>query len=244
MRLSRRSSLLLRLGAGFTLAFIYIPLIVIVIYAFSSARTFEWPPPGLTLEWFDKAFDNTGARDAFLYSLKTGLAGDGDRAGARHARLDGGRPLPLLRPRDDLVPGDPADRPAGHRHRHRAQLDLHPDPRDRPRPVHDRRRPRHLLHRRRLQQRDRPAAAAVRARSRRRRPTSAPAPGRPSGSSRSRTCARRWSPARCWPSRSPSTRSSSPRSPSAPATRRCRSGSSATSRGPTSCRSSTRSRCS
>ena len=72
MRLSRGSQLLLRLGTGFTLAFIYVPLIVIVIYAFSEARTFAWPPPGLTLDWFDKAIDNQGARDALLYSLKAG----------------------------------------------------------------------------------------------------------------------------------------------------------------------------
>jgi putative spermidine/putrescine transport system permease protein len=73
MRLSGRSRLLLRLGTGLTLAFIYIPLIVVVIYAFSTARTFVWPPPGLTLDWFDKALENEGARDALLYSLKTGL---------------------------------------------------------------------------------------------------------------------------------------------------------------------------
>ena len=49
MRLSRRAhSLLLRLGVGVTLAFIYIPLIVIAIYAFNSANILEWPPPGLT----------------------------------------------------------------------------------------------------------------------------------------------------------------------------------------------------
>ena len=71
MRLSRGSQILLRLGTGFTLAFIYVPLIVVVIYAFSEARTFTWPPPGLTLDWFDKAIDNPGARDAFLYSILT-----------------------------------------------------------------------------------------------------------------------------------------------------------------------------
>jgi putative spermidine/putrescine transport system permease protein len=73
MRLSSRSALLLRLGAGFTLAFIYVPLIVIVIYAFSESRAFDWPPPGYTFDWFTKAFENTGARDAFWYSVKTGL---------------------------------------------------------------------------------------------------------------------------------------------------------------------------
>ena len=70
MRLSDRSELLLRIGAGVTLAFIYIPLLVIVIYAFSSARTFEWPPPSLTTHWFSEAIDNSGARTAFFNSLK------------------------------------------------------------------------------------------------------------------------------------------------------------------------------
>src|ERR671925_1123018 len=73
MRLSRRSSLLLRLGTGFTLAFIYLPLVLITIYAFSKARTFVWPPPALTFDWFDRAFSNEGARDALFFSAKTGL---------------------------------------------------------------------------------------------------------------------------------------------------------------------------
>ena len=72
MRLSRGAERLLKLGAGATLAFIYVPLVVIAIYAFSTATTYEWPPPGLTTEWFGKAFDNTGARDAFLLSLQAG----------------------------------------------------------------------------------------------------------------------------------------------------------------------------
>jgi putative spermidine/putrescine transport system permease protein len=73
MRLSRRSQNLLRIGTGITLSFIYVPLIVIVIYAFSEARTFTWPPPGFTLEWFDLALDNQGARDALWYSVKAGI---------------------------------------------------------------------------------------------------------------------------------------------------------------------------
>ncbi len=73
MRLSRRTDILLRVGVGLTLAFIYVPLMVIGIYAFSSATTLEWPPPGFTLEWFEKAFENAGARDAFLTSVKVGL---------------------------------------------------------------------------------------------------------------------------------------------------------------------------
>jgi len=73
MRLSRNSQTLLRLGVGITLAFIYIPLIVIAIYAFNASTTQEWPPPGLTLDWFSKAFDNQGARDALWTSVRVGL---------------------------------------------------------------------------------------------------------------------------------------------------------------------------
>jgi putative spermidine/putrescine transport system permease protein len=73
MRMSTRTTYLLRAAVALTLAFIYIPLIVIGMYAFSSATTLKWPPPGFTLEWFGKAFDNPGARDAFLTSIKVGL---------------------------------------------------------------------------------------------------------------------------------------------------------------------------
>jgi putative spermidine/putrescine transport system permease protein len=74
MRLSRRSALLLRLAVGAGLAFIYVPLIVIAIYAFNSSNILEWPPPGLTLDWFPKAIENEFARDAFVTTLKAGAA--------------------------------------------------------------------------------------------------------------------------------------------------------------------------
>jgi putative spermidine/putrescine transport system permease protein len=73
MRLSRRSTILLRVAVGVGLAFIYIPLIVLGIYAFNESRILEWPPPGLTLDWFPKAIEST-ARDAFWTSIKAGLA--------------------------------------------------------------------------------------------------------------------------------------------------------------------------
>lgn len=74
MRLSKRSALLLRLAVGVGLAFIYIPLIVVAIYAFNSSNILEWPPPGLTLDWFPKAIENEFAREAFVTTLKAGAA--------------------------------------------------------------------------------------------------------------------------------------------------------------------------
>src|SRR6185503_20234328 len=70
MHISGGMRWVLRLGTAVTLAFIYIPLIVIVIYAFNESRSQAWPIDGVTLEWFDKAFNNPGVRDAFWTSLK------------------------------------------------------------------------------------------------------------------------------------------------------------------------------
>ncbi len=74
MRLSKRSRILLRLAVWAGLAFIYIPLIVIVIYAFNSSKILIWPPPGWTTHWFSQAFKNEAAREAFVTSIKAGVA--------------------------------------------------------------------------------------------------------------------------------------------------------------------------
>jgi putative spermidine/putrescine transport system permease protein len=73
MELGRGARWLLRLGTGLTLAFLYAPLVVIALYAFNSRRTLRWPIPGLTFEWFDKAFHNPGVREALWTSIKAGL---------------------------------------------------------------------------------------------------------------------------------------------------------------------------
>jgi putative spermidine/putrescine transport system permease protein len=72
MRLSPATRHLLRVGVFITLAFIYIPLIVIAIYAFNGGNSLAWPPPSLTTEWFSQAIDNQGARDALRTSLEVG----------------------------------------------------------------------------------------------------------------------------------------------------------------------------
>jgi putative spermidine/putrescine transport system permease protein len=55
--MNARPSLGLKFGAGAGLAFIYIPLAFIVLYAFTSEdRSFQFPPPGYTLRWFGVAW--------------------------------------------------------------------------------------------------------------------------------------------------------------------------------------------
>jgi putative spermidine/putrescine transport system permease protein len=57
---------------GITLAFIYIPLIVIAIYAFNKGITLKWPPESLSTKWFGEAIDNQDVKDAFVNSLRVG----------------------------------------------------------------------------------------------------------------------------------------------------------------------------
>jgi putative spermidine/putrescine transport system permease protein len=73
MHVSPGTRWFLRIGTAVTLAFIYIPLIVIFIYAFNESRSQAWPIDGLTLEWFDRAVNNPGVRDALWTSLKAAL---------------------------------------------------------------------------------------------------------------------------------------------------------------------------
>ncbi len=51
------------------LAWIYIPLAIILINSFNTSLTFTWPPPGFTLEWWGKALGNEGVRSAVLTSV-------------------------------------------------------------------------------------------------------------------------------------------------------------------------------
>ena len=74
MRLSRRAQYLLRVGVGITLAFIYVPLLVVTIYAFNGGNSIEWPLPSLTTHWFSVAIQDHGAQQALLTSLKVGAA--------------------------------------------------------------------------------------------------------------------------------------------------------------------------
>ena len=72
MRVSAATGRLLRVAVGITLAFIYIPLIVIAIYAFNKGITLKWPPESLSTKWFGEAFHNQDVKDAFVNSLKVG----------------------------------------------------------------------------------------------------------------------------------------------------------------------------
>ena len=63
----------MRGATAVTLAFIYVPLALIAVYAFNARRTLGWPIENFTFKWFKRAFDNPGVRDALWTSVKVGL---------------------------------------------------------------------------------------------------------------------------------------------------------------------------
>ncbi|HUP54753.1 MAG TPA: ABC transporter permease [Methylomirabilota bacterium] len=73
MILSRSLRVALRVASALTLAFIYLPIAIIVLYSFNTARVATWPIAGLTLDWYGRALANAGIRNALIASLEAAL---------------------------------------------------------------------------------------------------------------------------------------------------------------------------
>ena len=59
-----------RVAAYLGLAFIHFPVLIILLYAFTTEdRTYKFPPPGLTLHWFEVAFARSDMWAAMRLSL-------------------------------------------------------------------------------------------------------------------------------------------------------------------------------
>jgi putative spermidine/putrescine transport system permease protein len=74
MTISRGTKVVLTLFALVAGAFIYIPLGVILINSFSVDKSLTWPPSGFTTEWWGKAAESQGVRDALVTSLGVATA--------------------------------------------------------------------------------------------------------------------------------------------------------------------------
>ncbi len=73
MRSDGTPSLGLRLFSGSGLFFLHFPIVIIALYAFTTEdRTYQFPPPGLTLRWFSAAFARADMWDALWRSMGVG----------------------------------------------------------------------------------------------------------------------------------------------------------------------------
>lgn len=55
------------------LVFLYLPIAVVVLYAFNAGSNLTWPPEGLSLRWFEEMFSDPGFSAAFWTSVKVAL---------------------------------------------------------------------------------------------------------------------------------------------------------------------------
>ena len=67
----------LRVWIALVLAFLYVPLAIIMVYAFNKSNVQSWPIPGFTTHWFRVAWDNHEVRDALWLSVRVALVAMG-----------------------------------------------------------------------------------------------------------------------------------------------------------------------
>ena len=53
--------------------FLWLPLVLICVYAFNSSNIQSWPIAGFSTQWFSQAWHNQEARDALVLSLKAAV---------------------------------------------------------------------------------------------------------------------------------------------------------------------------
>jgi putative spermidine/putrescine transport system permease protein len=76
---SRGTRIALGVWVALVLAFLYVPIAVICLYAFNKSNVQSWPIPGLTTKWFSPAIHDGDVQKALWLSLEcaamaTGLA--------------------------------------------------------------------------------------------------------------------------------------------------------------------------
>jgi putative spermidine/putrescine transport system permease protein len=67
---TRTARLSLGVWSAAVVLFLWLPLVLICVYAFNSSNIQSWPIAGFSTKWFSAAWHNQDARDALVLSLK------------------------------------------------------------------------------------------------------------------------------------------------------------------------------
>ncbi|MBO0347281.1 ABC transporter permease [Roseibium limicola] len=68
---SAKAPLGLKIAAGAGLAFLHLPILLIFVYAFTTEeKSYQWPPPGLTMKWFAVTWNRPDVWEALYLSLQ------------------------------------------------------------------------------------------------------------------------------------------------------------------------------
>jgi putative spermidine/putrescine transport system permease protein len=70
---SRATRIGLWIWTGLVIAFLWIPLVLIGVYAFNTSNVQSWPIPGWTVHWFHVAWSNPDVRDSLRLSVEIAL---------------------------------------------------------------------------------------------------------------------------------------------------------------------------
>jgi putative spermidine/putrescine transport system permease protein len=73
----RSTRIALAVWSALVIAFLWIPLVIIGLYAFNSSNIQGWPITNWTLHWFSVTWHNPDVRSAFWLSVRVGLATTG-----------------------------------------------------------------------------------------------------------------------------------------------------------------------
>jgi len=71
---SRGLKIALRIWVALVLLFLFIPIALIILYAFNKSNIESWPIPGVTTHWFSVAWQDSQVRAALWLSVRVGLA--------------------------------------------------------------------------------------------------------------------------------------------------------------------------
>ncbi len=71
MRSDARAPLALKAAAAAGLLFLHLPLVLILVYAFTTEdKSYDFPPPGYTLRWFEVAWGRQDIWNALSLSVR------------------------------------------------------------------------------------------------------------------------------------------------------------------------------
>jgi putative spermidine/putrescine transport system permease protein len=76
--MERRSTRIALIGwTVLVILFLWVPLVLIMVYAFNSSNVQSWPIPGFTMKWFSVAWHSQDVRDALWLSVRVALVATG-----------------------------------------------------------------------------------------------------------------------------------------------------------------------
>lgn len=70
---SRLGRVLLRVWMALVLLFLFVPIAIVIFYAFNKSNVQAWPIPGLSTKWFSVAWHDEQVRSALWLSVQAGL---------------------------------------------------------------------------------------------------------------------------------------------------------------------------